>query len=85
MAIKKTSIAVAANSAAAIARRFEAVEREAERIHTEQTGAAIVRALLGGAGLHAVITDGKATLEICNGKVAVSVTRQDETEPEEER
>lgn len=44
----------------------------------EQNGARLVRAVLDGAGLHAVISDGKATIEIVNGAVAVSVTNGEE-------
>ena len=74
---KALTITQAAGLAATALSRFGAVEREAQRIHQEQTGSRLVRALLDGSGLHAVITDGKATLEIASGKVAVSV-RQEE-------
>jgi hypothetical protein len=59
----------------AVAKRFQACEAEASRIHAEQSGASLVRALLDGSGLHAVISDGKSTIEICGGKVALSVTQ----------
>ena len=75
------AISIAAADAATAITRFSAVEREAQRIHQEQTGSRLVRALLDGSGLHAVITDGKATLEIADGKVAVSV-RQEEIDRE---
>ena len=71
---KSKSIAVAAQSAGAIATRFSSVETEATRIHAEQSGARVVRALLGEQGIHAVLSDQHgATLEICGGQVAVSI------------
>jgi hypothetical protein len=70
---KGTAITLAAQRAEAIAARFAAVEAEATRIHEEQTGARLVRAMLGGNGLHAVISDGKSTMEVFDGQVSLSV------------
>ena len=67
---KSTAITLAASTAAA---RWNAVESVANRIHEEQSGANLVRALLGKNGLHAVISDGKSTLEVSDGQVALSV------------
>ena len=58
-----------------MAKRFASVEAEAQQIHTEQTGAQLVRALLQGGKLHAVVTDGQSTIEVCNGAVALSVAQ----------
>jgi len=66
---------IAASAAGAVAKRFAAVENEASRIHAEQSGASLVRALLQGGKLHAVISDGKSTLEIMDGSVALSVAQ----------
>lgn len=68
------AVTVAASKAGSIATRFSAVEAEAERIHAEQSGAKLVRAMMNGSGLHAILSDGKATLEICDGAVALSVS-----------
>ena len=73
MSRKSKSLTIAAQNAGTIAARFQSVEAEANRIHTEQTGATLVRALLGGQGLHAVISDGKSTVEVFNGQVSLSV------------
>jgi hypothetical protein len=70
------AVTIAASAAGAVAKRFAAVENEASRIHAEQSGAKLVRALLQGGGkLHAVISDGKSTLEIMDGSVALSVAQ----------
>jgi hypothetical protein len=72
----KTSnaVTIAASNASAVAKRFAAVETEAQKIHAEQTGGKLVRAFMNGGSIHAVITDGKTTLEVQDGKVALSVT-----------
>ena len=67
---KSTAITLAASTAAS---RWSAVESVANRMHEQQSGANIVRALLGKNGLHAVISDGKSTLEVSDGQVALSV------------
>jgi len=61
-----------------VAKRFASVEAEASRIHAEQSGAQLVRALLSGGKLHAVISDGKSTLEVMDGSVALSVAQPEE-------
>lgn len=71
---KSTAITIAASSAAA---RWHAVETTARRLDEEQTGGRLVRALLGKNGLHAVISDGKSTLEVADGQVALSVKQTD--------
>jgi len=63
-----------------VARRFAAVENEASRIHSEAVGGKLVRALLSGGKLHAVVTDGQSTIEVRNGSVALSVTQPDTEE-----
>jgi hypothetical protein len=68
-------ITAAAKSASAIATRFASVEVEATRIHQEKSGASLVRALLKGGKLHAVVSDGKSTLEVMDGAVALSVAQ----------
>ena len=79
MTTRKPKTAIVTRDAAPVLSRFEAVERTASAIH-EQSGAnKLARALLSGGKLHAVISDGRSTVEICDGKVAVSV-QQDETE-----
>ena len=77
----KTSkaVTVATRDAASVLSRFEAVERNARTIHEQSVGSKMARALLSGGRLHAVVTDGRSTIEICDGKVAVSV-EQGETE-----
>jgi hypothetical protein len=71
---KSKSLTIAASDAGGIMKRFQAVEAEAQRVHEESQGRALVRALLDSDGLHAVISDQHgATLEIAGGKVAVSV------------
>jgi hypothetical protein len=62
---KSTAVTVAVSNAGMIAKRFQAVEAEASRIHAEQSGATLVRALVNGSGLHAVLSDGKTTIEVC--------------------
>jgi len=73
--LTSNAVTVAASAAGKIATRFQAVEAAAQRIHTEQSGAQLVRALLSGGKLHAVISDGKSTLEIMDGSVALSVAQ----------
>ena len=68
---KSKAIAIAASAAGAVAKRFQAVEAEASRIHAEQSGAQLVRALLQGGKLPAIVSDGKSTIEVCNGRVAL--------------
>jgi hypothetical protein len=70
MATKSKSLTLAA---VGILKRFQAVEREAERIAAGQNSTQLVQALLNDDGLHAIISDGRATIEIANGQVAVSV------------
>ena len=65
-----------------MAKRFQAVEAEASRIHAEQSGAQLVRALLQGGKLLSIVSDGKSTIEVCNGRVALSVA-QAQTEEKE--
>jgi len=74
------AVTVAASTAGTVAKRFASVEAEASRIHTEQSGASLVRALLSGGKLHAVVTDGQSTIEVRNGSVALSVTQPDTEE-----
>jgi hypothetical protein len=76
MAKKSKAVTVAAQSASAVSTRFTAVESEATRIHQEQSGASFVRALLKGGKLHAVVSDGKSTLEVMDGAVALSVAQE---------
>jgi hypothetical protein len=71
---RNNAVTVAASKAGSVATRFASVEAEAQRIHTEQTGAKLVRAVLNGGGLHAVLSDGKTTIEVLDGKVALSVS-----------
>jgi len=75
MSKKSKAITVAAKSAA-IASRFADVECVATRIHQEQAGASLMRALLKGGKLHAVVSDGRATLEVSDGAVALSVAQE---------
>ena len=77
MTRRNHSVAIAAESAGRALERFAAVEQAAQAAHEEMTGRAMVRAMLDGNGLHAVISDGKATLEIANGRVAVSVKQEE--------
>jgi hypothetical protein len=72
------AVTIAASAAGAVAKRFASVEAEASRIHAEQTGGKLVRALLSGGKLHAVISDGKSTIEIMDGSVALSVAQAEE-------
>jgi hypothetical protein len=72
------AVTVAASNAGTVAKRFASVEAEASRIHSEQTGGKLVRALLSGGKLHAVVTDGQSTIEVCNGSVALSVAQPEE-------
>ena len=66
------AVTIAASKAGAVA-TDRSVEAEAEGIHAEQSGARLVRAVMNGGGLHAVLSDGTSTLEVCNGAVALSV------------
>ena len=76
MAKKSRAITTCAQSASAVTTRFADVERVANRIHQEQQGASLMRALLDKSGkLHAVLSDGKATLEVMDGAVALSVAQ----------
>jgi hypothetical protein len=77
--LTSNAVSVAASNAGKIATRFQAVESAAQRAHEEMTGGRLVRALLQGGKLHAVVTDGQSTIEVCNGAVALSVA-QPETE-----
>lgn len=74
---KSKAVTIAAQAATAIATRFAAVEVEATRIHQEQSGAKLVRALMKGGKMHAVVSDGKTTLEVMDGAVALSVAQDD--------
>jgi len=76
--MKSKAVTLSASNAATTLARFAAVEAAAERIHQEQVGAKFVRAAMNGRGLHAVLTDGKTTLEVMDGKVALSVTQDAE-------
>lgn len=58
-----------------MAKRFASVEAEASRIHAEQSGSRIVKALMNGSGLHVLVTDGKTILEIAGGVTALSVAQ----------
>jgi hypothetical protein len=77
MTKQSKSIAIAANAAANTLARFQAVEAEAERIHQEQAGSKLVRALLSGGKLHAIVSDGASTIEVHDGQVALTVTQPD--------
>jgi hypothetical protein len=74
---KSKAVTIAARSAGDIIARFEAVEAAACRIHQEQSGAKLVRALLKDGKMHAVITDGNATLEVMDGAVSLSVEQRE--------
>ena len=75
------AIAIAASNAADVAKRFSAVTSEAKRIDDEMQGRAIMRALNGPDGLHVHMTDRHGTaIEIFEGKVAVSVRKQEPSE-----
>jgi hypothetical protein len=78
--VKSQAVTIAASSAGSVAKRFASVEAEASRIHSEQSGSRLVRALLSGGKLHAVVTDGRSTIEVCNGSVALSVAQAEEEE-----
>lgn len=70
------SITKSAQSAGALVTRFAAVETEATRIHQEQSGASLVRALLKGGRMHAVISDEcGSTIEVSDGNVMLSVSK----------
>jgi hypothetical protein len=75
---KSKAVTIAAREAGTVANRFSAVEIEAERIHAEQSGSKLVRALMTGGKMHAVISDGKSTLEVHDGVVALSVAQTEE-------
>jgi hypothetical protein len=81
---KSKSVTIAASDAATTLARFAAVEAAAERIHQEQVGAKLVRALLNGGKLHAVISDGSSTIEVHDGQVALSVTQPADAEDAED-
>jgi hypothetical protein len=78
--VKSQAVTIAASSAGSMAKRFASAEAEASRIHSEQSGSKLVRALLQGGKLHAVISDGKSTIEIMDGQVALSVAQSEEAE-----
>jgi hypothetical protein len=78
--MKSKSITIAASDAANTLARFASVEAEASRIHAEQAGSKLVRALLSGGKLHAVISDGSSTIEVHDGQVALTVTQPDTEE-----
>jgi hypothetical protein len=67
---KSQAVTIAASSAGAVAKRFDA----------EQSGSKLVRALLSGGKFHAVISDGKSTLDVMDGSVALSVAQAEEEE-----
>jgi hypothetical protein len=73
---KSKAVTIAAQLAGDIVARFAVVEATACRIHQEQSGARLVRALLKDGKLHAVVTDGNATLEVMDGAVSLSVEQQ---------
>ena len=75
---KNTTIAIASEKAGTVMARFEAVEREAQKIHEQQMGTKLARALLSNGSLHLVLSDGKATVEVANGAVALSVKQENE-------
>jgi hypothetical protein len=74
---KSKSVSPAASNAANTLARFQAVENEASRIHQEQVGSKLVRVLLAGGKLHAIVSDGASTIEVRDGQVALSVTQPD--------
>jgi hypothetical protein len=71
---RSKEVTTAAQSAGSIMQRFAAVETEARRIFEQQKKPAPkqVRAVLNGS-LHILITDGKATMEVNDGVVALHV------------
>ena len=75
---KSKAVTIAARSAGDIVARFEAVEAAACRIHQEQSGANLMRALLSGGKLSAIVSDRHSTIEIYDGKVSVSVKQDEE-------
>jgi len=75
MAKKSKAITIAAQSAGAV--RFASVEREATKIHQQETGARFMRAVSGEQGLHVLFSDGGTTVEVAGGKFAVSVRQGD--------
>ena len=76
---KLTAVTIAASAAGAVAKRFASVEAEASRIHAEQSGASLVRALLSGGKLTWSFV-WQITLEIMDGSVALSVAQAEGTE-----
>jgi len=71
---KSKAITVAAQNAGAIASR-------AHRIQAEEAGRTIARAFLGKDGVHALLTDAHGTtIEIAEGKIALTVRQQQEAE-----
>jgi len=78
MARKSKAVTVATCDAAAIMTRFKAVEDNAHAIHEQSVGTKMARAILSGGNLHCVVSDGRSTIEISGGKVAVSVQQDDE-------
>jgi len=77
---KSKAVTLAADAAANTLARFASVEAEAARIHHEQAGSKLVRALVSGGKLHAVISDGASTIEVHDGQVAPSVTQPADAE-----
>jgi hypothetical protein len=75
---KSKAVTIAARSAGDTIARFEAVEAAACRIHQEQSGANLMRALLSGGKLSAIVSDRHSTIEIYDGKVSVSVKQDEE-------
>jgi hypothetical protein len=75
MKARSKAITTAASEAAEIARRFGAVERDAQFIFAQSSSRKVARAVMNGSGLHAIISDGMSTVEICNGTIAVNVTQ----------
>jgi hypothetical protein len=74
MSKKSTAVTLAAESAGAIAERFNAVEAEARRVAEEMEGRTIARAFLGKDGVHALLTDKHGvTIEIAAGQVGLTV------------
>jgi len=65
--------------AAGVLKRFAAVEADANRIHEEQGGRQIARAVMTDEGLHILMQDQHGTsLEIAGGKLAVGVKTKTE-------
>jgi hypothetical protein len=75
-------ITLAAESASKQLERFSAVEEAARQIHEASVGTKFARAMLNGGGLHVLLTDNKTTVEICDGKMVVSVASEEDREEE---